>query len=108
VFDQACAKAGIEHRLTPPGHPQTNGMVERFNGRISELVEQTRFHSAAALGATINDYLQVYNHYIPQRALGHLSPIDALKNWQQKMPDIFIKKTYNQAGLDTYHLPNST
>jgi transposase InsO family protein len=100
VFDQACAKAGIEHRLIPPGHPQTNGMVERFNGRISELVEQTRFHSAAELGATMNDYLQVYNHYIPQRALGHLSPIDALKNWQQKMPDIFTKKAYNQAGLD--------
>ena len=31
-FDQLCAELGIEHRLTPPKSPQTNGMVERFNG----------------------------------------------------------------------------
>lgn len=27
VFDRACSKAEIEHRLAPPRHPQTNGMV---------------------------------------------------------------------------------
>jgi transposase InsO family protein len=43
VFDQACAHARIDHRLIPPRPPQTNGMVERFNGRISELCQQTRF-----------------------------------------------------------------
>jgi transposase InsO family protein len=34
---------GIEHRLIKPRKPQTNGMVERFNGRIKEVVQQTRF-----------------------------------------------------------------
>lgn len=33
-FDQLCAALGIEHRLTPVRSPQTNGMVERFNGPI--------------------------------------------------------------------------
>lgn len=34
-FDQLCQALGIEHRLTKPKTPQTNGMVERFNGRLS-------------------------------------------------------------------------
>jgi transposase InsO family protein len=48
VFDRACASAQIDHRLIPPRHPQTNGMVERFNGRISELPPRP------ALGAPSN------------------------------------------------------
>lgn len=36
-FDKLCTELGIEHRLTPPKSPQTNGMVERFNGRIEEV-----------------------------------------------------------------------
>jgi transposase InsO family protein len=101
AFDQACAEQGIEHRLSPPRHPQTNGMVERFNGRISELVKQTRFTSAAELDATLDHYLKAYNHHIPQRALGHLSPVQALKNWQATKPELFVKRVYNQAGLDS-------
>ena len=101
AFDLACAKAKIEHRLIPPRHAQTNGMVERFNGRISELVQQTRFGSAAELAQTLKDYLRAYNHHIPQRALEHLTPIDALKKWQKEKPDLFIKKVYNWAEPDT-------
>ena len=37
-FDALCAQLGIDHRLTPPKSPQTNGMVERFNGRIEEVL----------------------------------------------------------------------
>jgi len=35
-----------EHRLTKPRTPQTNGMIERFNGRIAEVLATTRFDSA--------------------------------------------------------------
>ena len=50
VFDLACNDLGIEHRLAPPRHPQTNGMVERFNGRISELVNQNQVRLGARAG----------------------------------------------------------
>ena len=40
-FDVRCKALHIEHRLWPQRLPQTNGMVERFNGRISEVVPNT-------------------------------------------------------------------
>ena len=79
-FDVRCKALDIEHRLCPPRHPQTNGRVERFNGRISEVLHQTRFASAAQLKATLMNYVKTYNHQIPQRALNHISRVQALKN----------------------------
>ncbi|MFS2026034.1 hypothetical protein ACL58G_31110 [Massilia sp. GER05] len=38
-------------------HPQTDGMVERLDGRINELLQQTRFDSKADLEATLMNYL---------------------------------------------------
>jgi hypothetical protein len=70
AFDKVCADMVIEHRLAPPRHLQTNGMVERFNGRISELLKQTRFDSRADLETTLLNYLKLYNHHIPQRPIG--------------------------------------
>ena len=102
LFDQQCIAQGIEHRLIPPRHPQTNGMVERFNGRISEIVKQTRFASAAELESTLTNYLNSYNHHIPQRALNHISPIEALQAWRKKSPELFVKRVYKQAELDSY------
>jgi transposase InsO family protein len=45
-FDKVCSQHGIDHRLIKPRHPQTNGKVGRFNGRISEVLDTTRFDSA--------------------------------------------------------------
>jgi transposase InsO family protein len=53
AFDQRCQTLGIEHRMCPPRDPQTNGMVERFNGRISEVIAQTRFACAEELETTL-------------------------------------------------------
>uniref|UniRef100_UPI001C560887 integrase core domain-containing protein n=1 Tax=Janthinobacterium sp. UMAB-56 TaxID=1365361 RepID=UPI001C560887 len=101
AFDVLCKQLAIEHRLIPPRHPQTNGMVERFNGRISEVVNQTRFASRAELESTLRNYLKIYNHNIPQRALDNETPMQAMKKWQGKKPELFVKRVYNQAGLDT-------
>ena len=101
AFDRACADIQAEHRLCPPRHPQTNGMVERFNGRISELLKQTHFASAAELEATLQNYLILYNHHIPQRAINTQTPIQAIQSWQQNSPHLFVKNIYDHAGLDS-------
>ena len=38
AFSKACAALGAQHRTTKPCTPQTNGMAERFNGRIEREV----------------------------------------------------------------------
>jgi transposase InsO family protein len=103
LFDQQCKVLDIEHRLSPPRHPQTNGMVERFNGRISEVVKQTQFASGSELDATLNSYTLNYNHHIPQRALGHLSPIDALKSWGGKNLRFSSRMLINRRNLTKIH-----
>ena len=49
LFDRLCKQFDIEHRLIPPRHPKTNGMVKRFIGRIIDIVNQTRFGLSAEL-----------------------------------------------------------
>ncbi|CUB08203.1 integrase core domain-containing protein, partial [Tepidiphilus thermophilus] len=100
--DELCQALDIEHRLTKPRRPQTNGMVERFNGRISEVLATHRFDSREALEATIHRYVWLYNHHIPQKALGHVPPIEAMKRWYKEKPELFIKVPRNRPGPDTY------
>ena len=50
VFDVACSSIGIEHRLCPPRHPQTKGMVERFNGRIAPTLAPAGTNSVVFQG----------------------------------------------------------
>jgi hypothetical protein len=66
-------------------------MVERFNGRISEVVSQTRFASAAELETTLNNYVKTYNRLIPQRALNHLSSVQTLTEWQGETAGFFCE-----------------
>ena len=43
MFDMRCRENGIEHRLTKPKHPWTNGQVERMNRTIKEATVK-RYH----------------------------------------------------------------
>ena len=101
AFDLACAEFSIDLRLIRPCHPQINGMVERFNGSISELIGQTRFASATELESLLTQYHSTYNHSIPERALKHQTPIQTLKAWRKTQPDLFVKNVCEHPDLDT-------
>ena len=91
-FDQTCKANNIEHRLIRPRTPKTNGMVERFNGRIAQILKTTRFRSSTDLAQTLNNYLQSYNFLLPQKAIGYKTPMQALAQ-QINQP--------NLKGMDT-------
>src|SRR3712207_3422458 len=46
ALEAACADLEIEHRLTKPRHPWTNGRVERMNRTIKDATVK-RFHYAS-------------------------------------------------------------
>lgn len=107
-FDRRCAEQGIVHRLAPPRHPQTNGRVERFNGRINDILASTRFRSRNDLETTLRRYAVLYNQHIPQKALGRKTPIQALRDWQTRQPELFVATVRNRPGPDIYRLSRKT
>lgn len=100
-FDRLCHALGIEHRLTKPRTPRTNGMVERFNGRISDVLNTHHFHGAEDLAHTLLRYVALYNHQLPQSALKSKTPIQSMKDWHNSNPELFNKRPYDRAGCDT-------
>ena len=99
-FDTLCATLDIEHRLTPPKSPQTNGMVERFNGRIEEVLQSHHFRSGEELETTLHRYVWLYNQQLPQSALGSKTPLQAMKDWHKIKPELFKKQPYYLPGCD--------
>ena len=100
AFDKLCAELGIEHRLTKPRTPQTNGMVERFNGRISDVLQSHHFVSGEDLAQTLYRYVLLYNQQLPQSTLGSKTPLDAMQRWYTSHPHLFVKRPCNLAGGD--------
>ncbi len=80
----------VDHRLSPPRNPQTRGMVKRFNGRIAEVIEHTHFGSTAEWVDTLERYVEIDNQHIPQRALQHQTPFQAIEAWRAKSPESFV------------------
>ena len=99
-FDLLCQEFGIEHRLTRPRTPKTNGMVERFNGRISDVLNTHHFDSAEDLEQTLLRYVAIYDHQLPQSALKSKAPIQAMKDWYASHPHLFNKRPYDRTGYD--------
>src|SRR5215217_4460510 len=72
-FERACQKLGVEHRTTRPYTLRTNGMVERFNGRIQREVLGITVASHQDLDTLLRGFNQAYNAR-RQRVLKGRSP----------------------------------
>ncbi len=76
-------------------------MVERFNGRIQDLLNTHRFRSGQDLEQTLLRYVALYNHQLPQSALKSKAPLQAMKDWYATHPHLFIKRPYDRRGYET-------
>lgn len=82
-FDRACRMHGIEHRLTKPNHPWTNGQVERMNRTLKEATAR-RYHyeTHGQLESRLAVFLDAYNFARRLRTLRGLTPYEAIcKIW---------------------------
>ena len=103
-FDMICEANEIEHRLTKPNHPWTNGQVERMNRTIKDATTK-RYHydGHEQLSAHLELFLDAYNHARRLKTLKGLTPAQFIwKEWQAK-PELFHKEPCHLiAGLNTY------
>ncbi len=96
AFDKACTEKDIEHRLTAPFTPKTNGMVERVNGTIKDAtIKVLTYENEVELKADLDKFLVYYNinrrHGSLKRELKVRTPFEALQCWYRIKPEIFRK-----------------
>jgi transposase InsO family protein len=102
-FDMICEDNGIEHRLTKPNHPWTNGQVERMNRTIKDAtVKRYHYDSHEQLRRHLADFLDAYNFARRLKTLSGLTPYEYVcKIWTSE-PDRFIVDPIHQMpGLNT-------
>ena len=61
AFARACVALGAEYRHTRPRTPQTNGLVERFNGRVGSEVLGITIYSHRQLEQPLRGFNAAYN-----------------------------------------------
>src|SRR5919199_3594238 len=83
AFMHACEQNGIEHRLTKPRHPWTNGQVERMNRTLKEAtVRRYHYDGHDQLRAHLQLFLDAYNYARRLKTLRGLTPYEFIcKTW---------------------------
>ena len=85
--DKICQNNRIKHKLTRPYTPQTNGMVERFNGRIAEILDKHPFNSISEMEDTIKEFVHYYNCIKKHVVLRYKTPMQMLGNSQNDLSE---------------------
>jgi transposase InsO family protein len=100
AFDRVCRLAGIEHRLTKPNHPWTNGQVERMNRTIKEAtVHRYYYDTHQQLRAHLDDFIAAYNFARRLKTLRGLTPYEYIcKTWTLQPARFRLDPTHQIPG----------
>ena len=96
-LDEICQANHIEHRLTKPRTPQTNGMVERVNGTIkNNTILRKTYQNQTEMSEDLTKFLVFYilyrRHGSLRKELKVRTPMQAVEKWYQINPKIFKEK----------------
>ena len=102
-FDQICREHDIEHRLTKPNHPWTNGQVERMNRTIKDAtVKRYHYGSHDELRQHLQLFIDAYNHGRRLKTLRGLTPYEYVARIWTEKPSRFKTEPYRHSlGLNT-------
>jgi transposase InsO family protein len=79
IFDRVCREHGIEHKLTKPYHPWTNGQAERMNRAVKEAtVKVFHYPDLEALKAHVLAFVRAYNFAKHLKALRWRTPFQTV------------------------------
>jgi transposase InsO family protein len=75
AFEYLLAALGIQQKNGHPGHPQTQGKIERFHQTLKKwLARQDPAITIDELQAQLDRFQHIYNHQRPHRALAGATP----------------------------------
>ena len=86
-FEYLLAYLGVRQRNGAPGHPQTQGKIERFHQTLKRwLGRQPAAADLGALQAQLDAFRDVYNEQRPHRAIGRRTPGEAYRATPKALP----------------------
>ena len=98
IFDRVCREHGIEHRLTKPYHPWTNGQAERMNRTVKEAtVKAFHYPDLDALRAHVLAFVTAYNAR-RQRVLDGRTPDQVVAERLKARRKLANPKPHGRAG----------
>jgi transposase InsO family protein len=86
-FEYLLAYLGIRQKNGAPGHPQTQGKIERFHQTLKRWLErQPAARTVAELQAQLDAFRLAYNERRPHRAIGRITPGEAYRAMPRALP----------------------
>jgi transposase InsO family protein len=102
AFELACAHNDIDHRLTKPKHPWTNGQVERMNRTIKDATVKRYFYETHdELRTHLANFVDAYNFARRLKTLKGLTPYEFIcKRWTSEPERFTIDPLQQMPGLN--------